>query len=327
MTQEQLAQRLGVSTPAVNKWENDNSYPDITLLPPIARVLGIDLDTLFGFHEQLSMQEIAQWTEHLQRLGEQEGIAAAHTAAVERIRQYPNCGSLLLQSASILTGLNMVYGTQPNPYQSECMEWIERAAKIPETAETATAMLIGQYRQMKMYDRAQELLDTLPEQHMDKRHLQASIYLDCGELQKAYEVLESHLLSATTELLMILGSLMTAAQQEKDETAQQRYAELYEQISHSLQPLGGWLNAQMKLAYAMERRDREDSLRCLRELLECIGCKPNEEILYLYRHTRIKDTSSLTDRSILLQILKNAPEAEFLRDDPEFLALLEQADV
>ena len=33
MTQEQVALRLGVSTPAVNKWERGASYPDITLIP------------------------------------------------------------------------------------------------------------------------------------------------------------------------------------------------------------------------------------------------------------------------------------------------------
>ena len=38
MTQEEMANRLGVTTPAVNKWENENSYPDISLLPPIARL-------------------------------------------------------------------------------------------------------------------------------------------------------------------------------------------------------------------------------------------------------------------------------------------------
>lgn len=39
MTQEEMANRLGVTTPAVNKWENENSNPDIALLAPIARLL------------------------------------------------------------------------------------------------------------------------------------------------------------------------------------------------------------------------------------------------------------------------------------------------
>ena len=39
MTQEEMANRLGVTTPAVNKWENGNSKPDIELLAPIARLL------------------------------------------------------------------------------------------------------------------------------------------------------------------------------------------------------------------------------------------------------------------------------------------------
>lgn len=51
MTQEEMANRLGVTTPAVNKWENSNSKPDIELLAPIARLLDISLDTLLSFHE------------------------------------------------------------------------------------------------------------------------------------------------------------------------------------------------------------------------------------------------------------------------------------
>ena len=34
-TQEEMAKRLGVTTPAANKWENGNSNPDIELLAPI----------------------------------------------------------------------------------------------------------------------------------------------------------------------------------------------------------------------------------------------------------------------------------------------------
>ena len=46
MTQEQLAAQLGISAPAVSKWETGSSYPDITLLAPLARALGTNLDTL-----------------------------------------------------------------------------------------------------------------------------------------------------------------------------------------------------------------------------------------------------------------------------------------
>ena len=53
-TQEEMANRLGVTTPAVNKWENGNSKPDIDLLAPIARLLHISLDTLLAFRENLT---------------------------------------------------------------------------------------------------------------------------------------------------------------------------------------------------------------------------------------------------------------------------------
>ena len=47
MTQEEMANRLGVTTPAVNKWENGNSRPDIELLAPIAFVeLGAGRQTM-----------------------------------------------------------------------------------------------------------------------------------------------------------------------------------------------------------------------------------------------------------------------------------------
>ena len=60
MTQEEMANRLGVTTPAVNKWENSNSKPDIELLAPIARLLDISLDTLLSYHEYLLDTEIEE---------------------------------------------------------------------------------------------------------------------------------------------------------------------------------------------------------------------------------------------------------------------------
>lgn len=48
MTQEQLAQELGITAQAVSKWENGQSYPDIQLLPQLADLFEVSLDELFG---------------------------------------------------------------------------------------------------------------------------------------------------------------------------------------------------------------------------------------------------------------------------------------
>ena len=48
MTQDQLAEKLGVTAQAVSKWENDQSCPDIATLPKLAQIFGITVDELLG---------------------------------------------------------------------------------------------------------------------------------------------------------------------------------------------------------------------------------------------------------------------------------------
>lgn len=48
LTQETLAQKLGVTNQAVSKWESGQNYPDVQLLPLLADVFEISLDQLFG---------------------------------------------------------------------------------------------------------------------------------------------------------------------------------------------------------------------------------------------------------------------------------------
>ena len=47
ITQEALANQLGISNQAVSKWETEQSYPDVELLPKIADIFNITLDELF----------------------------------------------------------------------------------------------------------------------------------------------------------------------------------------------------------------------------------------------------------------------------------------
>ena len=48
LTQDQLAEKLGVTAQAVSKWENDQSCPDITMLPKLAEIFGVTTDALLG---------------------------------------------------------------------------------------------------------------------------------------------------------------------------------------------------------------------------------------------------------------------------------------
>lgn len=52
LTQDQLAEQLGVTAQAVSKWENDQSCPDITILPQLADIFGISTDELLGRESQ-----------------------------------------------------------------------------------------------------------------------------------------------------------------------------------------------------------------------------------------------------------------------------------
>ena len=102
MTQEEMANRLGVTTPAVNKWENSNSKPDIELLAPIARLLDISLDTLLSFHEKLSDTEIEEIIRKMDRMFSEEGYEKTYEWALRLIKEYPNCNMLIWQAAVML---------------------------------------------------------------------------------------------------------------------------------------------------------------------------------------------------------------------------------
>ena len=59
LTQDQLAEQLGITAQAVSKWENDQSCPDITMLPRLARIFGTTTDALLGIeHEPVHQAEL-----------------------------------------------------------------------------------------------------------------------------------------------------------------------------------------------------------------------------------------------------------------------------
>lgn len=58
VTQEQLAEVLNISTAAVSKWERGETYPDITLLFPLAQYFSVSLDDLMGYDAEKEAAEV-----------------------------------------------------------------------------------------------------------------------------------------------------------------------------------------------------------------------------------------------------------------------------
>ena len=67
LTQEQLAEKLGVTAQAVSKWETGQSCPDIALLPKLAEIFQISVDELLGKEpKQVFSAEVVTEEDHLQ---------------------------------------------------------------------------------------------------------------------------------------------------------------------------------------------------------------------------------------------------------------------
>ena len=107
MTQEEMAKRLGVTAPAVNKWEKGNTLPDVALLAPIARLLGITTDELLSFRDELTDDEINRYLSQIQNDLENKDFCEVFFAVKKKIEKYPNCEKLIWQAAVLLDAKRM----------------------------------------------------------------------------------------------------------------------------------------------------------------------------------------------------------------------------
>ena len=67
ITQEDLAEYMGVSKASVSKWETATTYPDITLLPRLASYFNISIDELIGYEPQMTRADIRRLYRQISR--------------------------------------------------------------------------------------------------------------------------------------------------------------------------------------------------------------------------------------------------------------------
>lgn len=333
LTQEQVAEYLNVSIPAVSKWEKGATSPDLSLLAPLARLLKTDLNTLFCFQEDLSQQEIQYFCREISELVRIRGVAAGFETAEQKIHEYPHSEELLHCLTFQLDGLLAMSGLpkeEAHSYDSTLVEWYQRLAKSNDSriSNSANFMMVSRYIRSGEYDKAQEILDIMPDKEdalssmADKRILQVNVYLHQGKTEEAIKDLQNALLVALNKVQMLLvklidGELMGG----KIQTAKN----IADKASQMVELFDLWeynsFVAPLQIAGA--KKNAQECICLLRKLLAALGTPWDMSGSPLfYRIAKTMDTQKMLP-AILSDLEKN-PDYDFLQNCSEFQELLSE---
>lgn len=364
MTQEEMANRLGVTAPAVNKWEKGSSMPDITLLAPIARLLGISLDTLLSFREELTQEEIQDiiYTLNSKLRGQSFGEAFAYVK--EKIAQYPNCEYLILEAAVLLNAERMraknetgndevVVLVQPDPEQSgkkretqdetevHGMEedydaviggWLTGALKSEQerVRTMAAEALFIFYLNNKQYEKAEECLAYYSEQNPERKLKQARIYSETGRTEEAYKTCEELLLSMYQMISLLFHSIGALAVRDQNMDKVRAMVEKQSLLAELFE-MGEYHRISAGLELAVMEKDVEATITIMQKLLASFDDMNHFTEAPLYEHmafrkSRPEFTAQL--REDLLKSFQDEATYGFLKGDSRWkeLAFMEELD-
>ena len=99
-TQEELAQHLSLSPQTISKWENNQSCPDISMLPVLAEFYGISIDELLQFDSTKRKQKMKQLSSEIHNLQNEGKIEEAYLLLKEQIDEW-----------MLSVGMNHLYGS------------------------------------------------------------------------------------------------------------------------------------------------------------------------------------------------------------------------
>ena len=156
LTQEDVAEYLGITPQSVSKWERGETYPDITLLPALANIFETSIDLLIGMDEiraKATRYNIHKKAVEYQRKGD---YLAAEQTYRDALLIYPNKPGMILGLASTLALKGQT---------AEANELMERGLLISineKQKSTMRATLCFLYLKARYEDKANKLASELP---------------------------------------------------------------------------------------------------------------------------------------------------------------------
>ncbi|MDY0139117.1 MAG: helix-turn-helix transcriptional regulator [Candidatus Izemoplasmatales bacterium] len=174
MTQEDLANMLGTSIQSVSRWENEQTYPDITMLPIIANIFEITVDELLNVNTFKQQEEIKRIVEQDKVLWSQGKTDEREMILRESIKQFPTnfeLKSLLLNTLYFQTAEDTEEGKK---YQKETIElanYILEKCLIDEYRYHAMQTLVLVYKWQHQFDKAKEIAYKMPSMWSSKEYI------------------------------------------------------------------------------------------------------------------------------------------------------------
>ena len=166
ISQEVLANYLGVSFQAVSKWEKGETLPDVTLIPAIACFFEVSTDELFDFNRLETEQkvlklcgQIAQWRN--------EQPEEAEMAYRDLLKQYPGNDIVMANLLYVLQDLNKHEETI-----SMC-KTVMAGTKYDDIRFDAARIMAETYKEMGEYTLCKQAIDLIPEFFFTHREMKA----------------------------------------------------------------------------------------------------------------------------------------------------------
>lgn len=215
MTQEDLANYIGVSKASVSKWETGLSYPDITFLPQLATLFNISIDELMGYEPQMSKEDIRKLYIRLSADFASKPFEEVLDVCRDIAKKYFSCFPLLFQIGALLINNSMESGDREKTLSviSEAKELFIRVKTESEDTELAQlalnmeafcALMIGNPNEVI------ELLEGTNHKIISNETLLASAYQMVGNPKEARFILQvaiyqhmTNLFGALTDYLLL----------------------------------------------------------------------------------------------------------------------------
>lgn len=170
ITQEKLADHLGLSAQSISKWENGLSYPDITLIPAIALFFNVSTDELFSLNHSIDSQRLIAYEKNYQQLRAQGAIREQIVLCRQMLLDYPRNYTVMQHLADAL--MSCYLGLDENRQVALDHHYLEEAIKIYEHILNncldqnlrllATQSLCQYYPELGQTEKALSLVCTLP---------------------------------------------------------------------------------------------------------------------------------------------------------------------